>query len=382
MKLCCVGIGLGLLTFACSGRYDVGFEPAGGSAGKASQNAAGTAASSGGSSSVGGTGSGTAGGSVIGEGGVGDNDVPVDMGRCGFSPTAKSAPATAVASSAELATRVYHFLDASEAPSDLMLPRTPSAAWAATLATQILDGHAAAQTEAPGLVRFLASWLPGNADHPTADSAHAWGLKLTAADATLATLLSEPTGEAHRFGILTEVDVLSAKNGISARGTWMVKALFCTDVPPPPPNLPEADPAPQPGMTQREVLEASVANPACNACHALFDPSGDSLEHFDDAGNYRVLDNGEPVDASARMASPPLEFQDFESLAPQLAVSCQVAQCIGGSIFQDALNAGLGSGAVTLSESERNAVANQFANADFSIRALVQAIVTSPSFVR
>lgn len=377
MKRFCVGIGLGFLTFACSGKYDVGFEPVAGSAGTGSQNEGGSA-NAGGSTSGG---TGTAGGSVIGEGGFGDNDQPVDMGRCGFSPTGKVAPPT-LASSAELAARVYHFLEASEAPSDLMLPRTPSAAWAGMLATQILDGHVATQTEVPGLVRFLATWLPVNAQHSTAASALAWGAKLAAADATLATLLSEPTGEAHRFGIITEPDVLSARTGISGRGTWMQKALFCNAVPPPPPNLPPIDPSSTAGMTDREKLEASLTNPACTACHTLIDPSGDSLEHFDDAGNYRALDNGKPVDASASITNPPMEFEDFSSLAPQLAVSCEVAQCIAGSIFQDALTAGLGTADVQLEESERNAVANQFANADFSIRALVQAIVTSPSFVR
>lgn len=381
MKLlgCCVGLSVGLLTFGCSGKYDVGFEPVGGSAGTGGSQSGGSASVAG---SVSAGGSGTAGGSVIGEGGVGDNDLPAGAGRCGFLPSAKVAPPAEIVSSAELAARVYHFLDASEAPSDLMLPRTPSVAWAGTLAKQILDGHAANQTEVPGLVRFLTAWLPGSQQHSTADSALAWGKKLAAADATLATLLSEPTGEPHRFGIITEVDVLSARTGISGRGTWMLKALFCNDAPPPPPNLPPLDPNPPSGMTHRENLEASLTSPACQACHALIDPSGDSLEHFDDAGNYRTLDNGKPVNAAASIMSPPLEFEDFASLAPQLAVSCEVAQCIGGSIFQDALTAGLGTANVALQESERNAVANQFANADFSIRALVQAIVTSPSFVR
>jgi hypothetical protein len=319
---------------------------------------------------------------VIGEGGVGDNDQPVAAGRCGFQPSAKVAPPAEIVSSAELAARVYHFLEASEAPSDLMLPRTPSAAWAGTLATQILDAHAADQTEVPGLVRFLAGWLPGSQEHSTAASALAWGKKLAAADATLATLLSEPTGEAHRFGIITEVDVLSARTGISGRGTWMLKALFCQIAPPPPANLPPADPNPPTGTTHRESLEASLASPACKACHTLIDPGGDSLEHFDDAGNYRTTDNGAPVNAAASYMSPAMEFEDFASLAPQLAVSCEVAQCIGGSVFQDALTSGLGTANVSLEESERNAVANQFANADFSIRALVHAIVTSPSFVR
>ena len=386
--LCSVGLGVGMTLVACSGRYDVGFEPvSGGSAGTTSNNNDNNSSSDsnaagskpqGMAGSVSAGGSGSAGASV----GVGGATEPAPMLRCNYSPLGNAAVPTDVASSAELAARVYRFLDASEAPSDVQLPRTPSAAWAAKLATAILDAHAAANTEAPGLVRFLSSWLPQPQEPSPMLAAHTWGKKLVAANATLGTLLSEPTGKPHRFGILTEPDVLTVRTRITTRGTWMMKSVFCREVPAPPIGIAALDPQPPAGMTYREQLQADMVNPSCQSCHVLTDPPGDSLEHFDAAGNYRELDNGQPVDASATMSNPSFTFNDFDSLAPQLATSCDAAQCLGTSLFKDALAAGLAQANVTIDDSEGNQVASQFAEADFSIRALVKAIVTSPSFVR
>lgn len=380
MKLlgCCLGLGVGLATFACSGKYDVGFEPTGGAAGTSmsnndagadSSNAAGSA--SGGSPSVAGSGPGP----VAGSGGG------APLPRCYYGPD-EVAPANEFAVSEELANRVFRFLDATDAPSNLTLPASPNATWVAALAKTILDGHEANETAAPGLVRFLAGWLPSPIADVDFNAPALWGKKLVAADATLATLLSEPTGEPHRFGIITEPDVLTVTTRISERGSWMSKALFCQEPPPPPANLPAFEPTPAQGKTFRQHLEASVAAPACAACHQIFDPLGDSLENFDAAGNYRTLDNGQPVDASGTIQLGETSFDDFASLAPQLAESCEVSACIGRSLFNDALEAGLAPRQVTFTEAEGNRVATELFASDFKVRALVKAIVTSPSFLR
>jgi hypothetical protein len=158
----------------------------------------------------------------------------------------------------------------------------------------------------------------------------------------------------------------------------MTSALQCIDVPPSPPNVPAG---PGTGVTRREKHESQLSPPSCAACHALMDPPGDSLEHFDPMGNYSDLDNGEAVNSSGTIDALMLSFTSIEDLAPKLATSCAVAQCFAKQVMTDAYKAASPT-APSFTEDEANHVANAFANSNFSIRALVKAIVQTPSFLQ
>src|SRR5260221_3509262 len=213
-------LGTAVATASCSGRYLVGTDPgAGGAGGTGSTSTSGSA----------GTGTST------GPGGQAGTSIdPGSSSRCGFTPdTVGSSSATA--SSMVVWARIHHFLDDnSAAPPPNVLPAQPTAAWAADQAIAILDGHVAMGTEAPGLVRFLTAWL----NIPVADAgvsaAHTWSLKLVEPNATLPTLFTAPTGVPHRTGIFTDQQLLTVRPTISPRGVWMLKSVFCTDVPAPP----------------------------------------------------------------------------------------------------------------------------------------------------
>src|SRR5690606_7436758 len=90
----------------------------------------------------------------------------------------------------------------------------------------------------------------------------------------------------------------------SLRGKWILENLLGTPPPPPPPNVPaleaEVGAAPQ---TLRERLELHRDAPACSGCHQLIDPLGFAMENFDAVGGWRTLENGEPLDASGRLAN-------------------------------------------------------------------------------
>jgi len=306
--------------------------------------------------------------------------------RCGFAPELGSAAAPTASADAIL-NRVVRFLDESSPPGGVQPPGVfflppPSqdlANWAGTLATAILDQHFVNGTEAPGLVRFLTAWL----NIPTPDAglsaAHTWSIRLLDPSATLTTLLAGPTGEPHRIGILTDPQVLTALPSISNRGRWMSQKLLCSAIPDPPPGVNLAPPIPMPGLTRREQLQSLTRVAPCSSCHQLMDPPGFSLEHFDAMGNYRDLDNGKPVDSSGTLVNPPmLTFASFDDLAPNLGVSCAVAQCFAKLVMSDAYGVSLAS----ITAEEANHVANAFANSDFSIRELVRAIVGTPSFLQ
>jgi hypothetical protein len=114
-----------------------------------------------------------------------------------------------------------------------------------------------------------------------------------------------------RRGLLGHGSVLtvtSAANRTSPvkRGKWILENLLGAPVPQPPPgvetNLAESsEPGARP-TSMRQRLERHRASPSCASCHAVMDPVGFSLEHFDVIGKWRDADSGVPVDARGRLA--------------------------------------------------------------------------------
>jgi mono/diheme cytochrome c family protein len=100
--------------------------------------------------------------------------------------------------------------------------------------------------------------------------------------------------------------VTSAGNRTSPvkRGKWILENLLGAPVPLPPPGV-ETNLTTAPGAAPtsvRQRLELHRASPSCAACHAVMDPVGFSLEHFDLIGEYRSEDQGVPVNATGRLA--------------------------------------------------------------------------------
>jgi cytochrome c551/c552 len=89
------------------------------------------------------------------------------------------------------------------------------------------------------------------------------------------------------------------------RGRWVMEVLLASPPPAPPPNVPELEEV-QVGhggrlLTVRERMEEHRANPACNSCHRVIDPLGLALENYDATGQWRIKDNGVPIDPSGAL---------------------------------------------------------------------------------
>jgi mono/diheme cytochrome c family protein len=88
------------------------------------------------------------------------------------------------------------------------------------------------------------------------------------------------------------------------RGKWVLENFLGTSPPDPPPNVPDLKPSVEPGavLSMRERMAAHRASPTCASCHAIMDPIGLSLEHFDGVGRYRTLgESSQPIDASGAL---------------------------------------------------------------------------------
>ncbi len=160
------------------------------------------------------------------------------------------------------------------------------------------------------------------------------------------------------------------------RGIFVREQLLCQPIPPPPPGVQAVvPPAPQGVvMTKRERLDQHRSDPVCAGCHALMDPLGYPLEHFDAIGRYRDTDSGKPVDASGSLDG--VAFDDLSGLAQLLSESEQASLCLVQNLYTYA------TGVAATAEQKRTytVLAEQFAQSGNQLSSLVNSIVTSDAF--
>ena len=108
-----------------------------------------------------------------------------------------------------------------------------------------------------------------------------------------------------RRGLLGHASILTItsyanRTSVVLRGKWMLENILGSPPPAPPPNVPpleENDPAGEP-TSLREKMDQHRGNPVCASCHAMIDPLGFALEHFDAIGRWRDADRGAPINAT------------------------------------------------------------------------------------
>ncbi len=150
----------------------------------------------------------------------------------------------------------------------------------------------------------------------------------------------EAAGGIELSGILSLGGVLSAyaladTTDPIKRGLFVREHLLCQIPPPPPDVIPELPPV-DPDATTRERFEQHRADPACAACHALFDPIGFGFENYDAVGRWRTTENDLPIDASGELTAADVAgtFEGVQELGGKLAQSEDVAQCVTRQWFR------------------------------------------------
>ncbi|MEM6958783.1 MAG: DUF1592 domain-containing protein, partial [Myxococcota bacterium] len=100
---------------------------------------------------------------------------------------------------------------------------------------------------------------------------------------------------AERRGVLAHGSFLS-NGGIrgdsspTRRGLFVRERLLCQDIVVPDDLPVDVDEAPPSNGCKPQRYEEHASNGACAACHALMDPIGFGLEHFDLQGRYRTME--------------------------------------------------------------------------------------------
>jgi len=178
---------------------------------------------------------------------------------------------------------------------------------------------------------------------PDADVRSFYDSDQTFADATLAPIygLMPPASgfaqftlppDSDRAGIMGQASILAGHSrpdysSPTARGLFMMQAFLCEMPDPPPPGVDTSDIPVGANLTGRQRLELFTADPLCASCHAMFDPMGFALEHFDAIGRYRETENGLAIDASGSFEDG-TSFNGARELGAALRESATTTECL------------------------------------------------------
>ena len=165
------------------------------------------------------------------------------------------------------------------------------------------------------------------------------------------------------------------------RGKFILNNILGLPTPPPPvgvdTNLAEVKPGTAP-RSIRDRLAEHRTNPSCASCHAVIDPLGFALEHYDSIGAWRMADeSGNPVDARGT-ASNGATLDGLESLrAMLLAQPEQFPRMVTAKLLAYAIGR-------PLEHQDRpavRAIVREAAAGGYRWSALILGIVKSPAFL-
>ncbi len=144
--------------------------------------------------------------------------------------------------------------------------------------------------------------------------------------------------ETGRAGILGQAGVLAGHsqpdhNSPTRRGVFISGTFLCV-TPPPPPDGVITTLAPDPTKTERQRLDAHRTSDSCKGCHALFDPLGFGLEHFDSIGQYRATEHGLPIDATGTLDG--IAFDGAAEMGAAFRQSPTALRCMMNNFYRSA----------------------------------------------
>ncbi len=186
-----------------------------------------------------------------------------------------------------------------------------------------------------------------------------------------------------RAGVLTQLSMMTLlgkpdRSSPVLRGKFIRDQVLCQPIPPPPQNLVITPPMVTPGVSTRESFVMHEAVAACKGCHALMDPIGFGFENYDGIGQFRTVDQGQPVDSTGTLSGTDVDgpFNNAIDLIKRLAGSQQVSDCFATEWFRYAF----GRGESTDDTCSLQSLKGAFTSSQLDIQELLVAVTQTDAF--
>jgi len=188
---------------------------------------------------------------------------------------------------------------------------------------------------------------------------------------------------AQRAGLLTQPALMASMahekfDAPIKRGVYVIDRFMCVGLGAPPPDVPDIPPtdANDGPKTTRQRIEETHVQESCKSCHTLIDGVGFAFNNYDAIGQWRITENGLPIDATGALmgtAGITAEFDGALVLSQLLADSPEVERCLGRQVFRFAQGRREGS-------SDLCALDEALAAAAGDMRELMVALVLTDNF--
>ena len=186
-----------------------------------------------------------------------------------------------------------------------------------------------------------------------------------------------------RAGLFSQASFLSLRaypvdTSPTHRGKFIRERMLCQPVAAPPVGVDTTLDAAEPGtgpVTMRERLQQHQNNPSCAGCHVLMDNMGLALENFDALGQYRELDQGQPIDASGNLDDVGT-FTGAVELGKVLREDPRIVQCLARTFFRFAT----GHVEVTGEKRPLKVIDDAFRESGYRVKPLLVEIAASDAF--
>lgn len=185
-----------------------------------------------------------------------------------------------------------------------------------------------------------------------------------------------------RSGVLTHPYLLAAFSYHKStspihRGVFLTRNIVGRELQPPPIAVAFKDSEFKPGMTMREKVEELTRPSACQVCHAVINPLGFSLEHYDAVGRFRLREGDRPVNATTELPAEegdPIRLNGPRDIATYAAGSAQAQGAFVEQLFHQVVKQPMSA----YGRSTADRLLDSFAASQFNIqRLLVEIAVLS-----
>ena len=202
---------------------------------------------------------------------------------------------------------------------------------------------------------------------------HVYGTRFRAVD------LPEDSGRGGllRHGSILTVTSYATRTSPVIRGNWVLENILGTPAPPPPPDIPALeDQKIDASLPIRDRLAAHREDKACAVCHNLTDPVGFALEGYDAIGRRRVLENGQPVDASGGLP----DGAAFDGVAGLEEALLQRPELFARTLTEKLMTFATGRGVESFDGPEIRKIVRRAAREDFRLQSIIVGVVESAPF--